>query len=98
MGGEELFHLIAHRGGTEPAQRGNSTAASESGDLFGQRVPVGFQVVPCDRTRGGLGEQRGKEADVILLPQLALVDQGQRAPRQFRLGKRGQREEVAVVL
>src|SRR5262249_31059231 len=89
MGREELLHLVTHRSGAESAQSGNSTVASERGDLLRKSVPVSFEVVPCNRAHGRLGKQRGKKPDVILLPQPAFIHQGQRATRQLRLGKRG---------
>src|SRR5438067_1514299 len=59
--GKKLFDVIAHLDRAESGQGGNGPTSAKAGDLLRQRIPVGFEVVPCDLTRRRLNQQRRKQ-------------------------------------
>src|ERR1041385_564692 len=95
---KELLDLVTLFKRAEPAQRGNRAVAAEGGNFFCQRIPMCFEVVPGDLSRGRLSQQRRKNADVILLANFALIDEGERALRQLRLAERRKSEKEVVIV
>src|SRR4051794_12843194 len=95
---KKLLYLVALLYRAKSAQRGDRATAAKCCHLFCQCIPMGFQVVPSDLSRGRFSEERGEDADIILLANFALVDERQRALRQLRLTERREGKKEVVII